>query len=65
MGALAYMAVHGPGYGRWRLEIEMDNPAANEYVLNPLKPTLSPAETMPGDPEDRSERQVRSGHQKG
>jgi len=62
MGAPAYMAVHGPGYGRWRLEIEMDKPAANEYVLNLLKPTLSPAETMHSDAEDRSERQVRSGH---
>jgi hypothetical protein len=46
MGAPAYMPVYGPGYGRWRLEIEMDAPRKTDYVLNLLKPTVDSAETL-------------------
>ena len=46
-GAPAYVPVYGPGYGRWRLEIEMDNPAATDYVLNVFKPVTDAKETLP------------------
>lgn len=45
--APAYVPVYGPGYGRWRLEIEMDKPAATDYMLNVLKPVTSAKETLP------------------
>jgi hypothetical protein len=41
------MSVYGPGYGRWRLEVEMDRPAKADVVVNILKPTLNPAEALP------------------
>lgn len=47
MGAPAYQAVFGPGYGRVRLEIEPDVPGKTAYVLNLLKPTLDAKETLP------------------
>jgi hypothetical protein len=46
-GAPAYVPVYGPGYGRWRIQIEPDAPAAADYVLNILKPTLDAKETLP------------------
>lgn len=42
-----YVPVFGPGYGRWRLELEPDAPAATDYFLNVLKPTLDAAGAMP------------------
>jgi hypothetical protein len=47
MGGPEYVPVYGPGYGRWRLEIEMDRPAKADHVLNVLKPSLDGAETLP------------------
>lgn len=47
MGAAAYVPVYGPGYGRWRLEIEFDHPARTNYLLMLLKPTLDPREPFP------------------
>ncbi len=47
MGAPPYMPVYGPGYGRWRLEIEMDRPSKSDYILNLLKPTVDSAEIVP------------------
>lgn len=43
----AYVPVYGPGYGRWRLEVEPAAPAATDYFLNLLKPTLDPKESFP------------------
>ena len=37
----------GPGYGRWRLELEPEKPAATDYFLNVMRPTLDKAETLP------------------
>jgi len=47
MGAPAYVPVYGPGYGRWRLEIEMDNANRTDHVINVLKATLNPKEVLP------------------
>jgi hypothetical protein len=46
-GAPAYVPVYGPGYGRWRIEVEPELPAATDYFLHVLKPTLDPQETLP------------------
>jgi hypothetical protein len=46
-GAPAYMPVYGPGYGRWRLEIEPETPARTDYLLMVLKPALDPNQTLP------------------
>lgn len=43
----AYVPVYGPGYGRWRLEVEPEAPAKTDYFLNILKPVLSPGEAAP------------------
>jgi len=42
-----YTSIFGPGYGRWRLEIEPPAPQKNDYFLNVLKPTLDAKETLP------------------
>ena len=42
-----YVPVYGPGYGRWRLEVEPEKPAATDFFLNVLRPTLDKAETLP------------------
>lgn len=46
-GAPAYVPVYGPGYGRWRLEIEPETPARTDYMLNVLKPALDAGEKLP------------------
>ncbi|MEK7407961.1 MAG: hypothetical protein AAB225_23065 [Acidobacteriota bacterium] len=43
----AYVPIYGPGYGRWRLEVEPAAPASTDYFLNILKPVLSPKEALP------------------
>jgi hypothetical protein len=43
----AYVPIYGPGYGRWRLEVEPAVPASTDYFLNILKPVLSPGEVLP------------------
>lgn len=43
----AYVPVYGPGYGRWRLEVEPAVPASTDYFLNILKPVLSPKDVLP------------------
>lgn len=45
--AVPYQAIFGPGYGRWRLELEPTTPSKSDYFLNILKPTLDAAETLP------------------
>ena len=45
--AKEYIPVYGPGYGRWRLEVEPGAPATTDYFLNILHPTLDPNATMP------------------
>ena len=42
-----YMPVYGPGYGRWRLEVEPASPAKTDFFLNVLRPTLDKAEALP------------------
>ncbi|HSB16528.1 MAG TPA: hypothetical protein VLE22_18900 [Bryobacteraceae bacterium] len=42
-----HVPVFGPGYGRWRLEVEPDAPGKTDYFLNILKPALNPTEKMP------------------
>jgi hypothetical protein len=42
-----YVPVFGPGYGRWRLEVEPDAPSTTDYFLNILKPSLDPKEALP------------------
>ena len=42
-----YVPVFGPGYGRWRLEVEPEVPSATDYFLNIMKPTLDPNEQLP------------------
>jgi len=43
----AYVPIYGPGYGRWRLEVEPAAPAKTDYFLNVMKPSLKPGEPMP------------------
>lgn len=43
----AYVPVYGPGYGRWRLEVEPLRPAATDHFLNLLKPVLKPEDSLP------------------
>jgi hypothetical protein len=45
--AEAYVPVYGPGYGRWRLEVEPVEPARTDHFLNVLKPTLNQSERLP------------------
>jgi hypothetical protein len=42
-----YVPVYGPGYGRWRLEVEPDVPNKTDHFLNILKPALNPKEALP------------------
>jgi len=42
-----YVPVYGPGYGRWRIELEPAQAAKTDYFLNVLKPTLNPSEELP------------------
>jgi hypothetical protein len=42
----AYVPVYGPGYGRWRLEVEPAVPNKTDYFLSILKPSLSPEEGL-------------------
>jgi hypothetical protein len=45
--AAPYAPNYGPGYGRWRLEIEPEKPAKTDFFLNVLKPALDPAAALP------------------
>ncbi len=47
IAAKEYIPVYGPGYGRWRLEVEPAAPAAPDFFLNVLKPTLEAGEKLP------------------
>lgn len=47
MAAKEYVPVYGPGYGRWRLEIEPAAPAITDYFLVVLKPTVDSKQTLP------------------
>jgi hypothetical protein len=42
-----YVPLYGPGYGRWRIELEPAQAAKTDYFLNVLKPTLNPSEELP------------------
>ena len=42
----AYVPVYGPGYGRWRLEVEPAVPNKTDYFLSILKPSLGPEEGL-------------------
>jgi hypothetical protein len=42
-----YIPVFGPGYGRWRLELEPAQPAKVDYFLNVMKPTVSGSDSLP------------------
>ena len=42
-----YIPVFGPGYGRWRLELEPAQPAKVDYFLNVMKPTVNGSESLP------------------
>ena len=43
----SYTSIFGPGYGRWRLEIEPAGEHATEYFLNLLQPTLELRAVLP------------------
>lgn len=45
--AKEYLSVYGPGYGRWRIELEPTAANKTDYFLNVLKPTVNPGETLP------------------
>jgi hypothetical protein len=45
--AKAYSSVFGPGYGRWRLEIDPATASRTDFFLNVLKPTLEANEKLP------------------
>jgi hypothetical protein len=40
-------ATFGPGYGRWRLEVEPSKPARTDHFLNVMRPSLVPDAAMP------------------
>lgn len=40
-------ATFGPGYGRWRLEVEPSKPARTDHFLNVMRPSLVPNAAMP------------------
>lgn len=42
-----YVSIFGPGYGRWRLEVEPPPGNKTDYFLNVLKPTLDAKESLP------------------
>jgi hypothetical protein len=43
----AYASIFGPGYGRWRLEIEPVGGNQTDYFLNALRPTVQRSTVMP------------------
>jgi hypothetical protein len=43
----AYRSIFGPGYGRWRLEVEPVQQHKTEYFLNVLRPSVKPSSTLP------------------
>jgi hypothetical protein len=45
--AQEYLPNYGPGYGRWRLELEPAQPAKVDYFLNVLQPTLDAGAELP------------------
>ena len=45
--AQEYLPTYGPGYGRWRIELEPAGANKTDYFLNVLKPTVNSAEAMP------------------
>jgi hypothetical protein len=45
--AKEYIPVFGPGYGRWRLEVEPGAPAQTDFFLNIVQPTLDPNAKLP------------------
>ncbi len=47
MAAREYIAVYGPGYGRWRIELEPAVPATTDYFLNVLQPSLKTDAKLP------------------
>ncbi|MDP2996709.1 MAG: hypothetical protein Q8N47_04420, partial [Bryobacterales bacterium] len=47
IAARDYIPVYGPGYGRWRLEVEPATPAKTDFFLNLLKPSLDPNAKLP------------------
>jgi hypothetical protein len=47
IAAKEYVPVYGPGYGRWRLEVEPAEQQKTDFFLNVLKPALDPGEKLP------------------
>ncbi len=47
IAAKEYIPVYGPGYGRWRLEVEPAAARKLDFFLNVLKPTVDPSEKLP------------------
>ena len=47
MAAREYIPVYGPGYGRWRIELEPAVAASTDYFLNVLQPSLKPDGKLP------------------
>ena len=47
IAAKEYVPVYGPGYGRWRLEVEPTAPAQTDFFLNVMKPVLDANEKLP------------------
>ncbi|MCX6636280.1 MAG: hypothetical protein NT090_14550, partial [Acidobacteria bacterium] len=47
IAAKEYIPVYGPGYGRWRLEVEPAAPAKTDFFLNVLKPSLDQDGKLP------------------
>ena len=45
--AQEYIPTYGPGYGRWRIELEPTVANKTDYFLNVLKPTVNPGESLP------------------
>jgi hypothetical protein len=45
--AQEYIPTYEPGYGRWRVELELAAPAKTDYFLNVLMPTVDPGATTP------------------
>jgi hypothetical protein len=47
VAAKEYVPVFGPGYGRWRIEVEPTAPAKTDFFLNVLHPTLDAKAMLP------------------
>lgn len=45
--ASVYLPIYGPGYGRWRLEVEPGGKRQTDYFLNILKPAVDAQATLP------------------